>query len=105
MAAADRRTASAALCAQAGAVARLRKWAMTTSQTKTAKRVVRGAALLDREAPGWERKIDLPTLDMSSTTACVVGQTVGFGGWPAMIPQETVLGRMLLAASDERPVA
>jgi hypothetical protein len=39
--------------------------------------VRRGARLLDREAPGWERKIDLDTLDLEHTCNCVVGQVYG----------------------------
>ena len=34
-----------------------------------------GAALLDRElGPGWEDRIDLDTLELSSTCGCVLGQ-------------------------------
>ena len=37
-------------------------------------RVSRGIAWLDAEQPGWERSIDLTELDVSSCTACVLGQ-------------------------------
>ena len=45
----------------------------TTNQVLKA-RVERGAALLDAEQPGWASRIDVPTLDMSSGYACVLGQ-------------------------------
>lgn len=38
------------------------------------RRVARGAAFLDRKAPGWERKIDLALLNIADTSACVCGQ-------------------------------
>jgi len=38
------------------------------------KTVERGAALLDERLPGWEDRIDLDKLDLSSTCNCVVGQ-------------------------------
>lgn len=37
-------------------------------------RIEAGMALLDRQAPGWEDRVDLRTLDVSSCTRCVVGQ-------------------------------
>jgi hypothetical protein len=39
-----------------------------------AARVARGAALLDRQIPGWERRIDLETLHLQSPCLCVLGQ-------------------------------
>jgi hypothetical protein len=33
--------------------------------------------LLDENVPGWERRVDLRTLDLSSCTECVVGQLYG----------------------------
>jgi hypothetical protein len=39
--------------------------------------VGRGAALLDRECPGWENEIDLTRLDLSSVYDCVLGQIYG----------------------------
>jgi hypothetical protein len=40
-------------------------------------RVRRGVRLLDREKPGWERKIDLDRLDLGHTCNCVLGQVYG----------------------------
>lgn len=37
-------------------------------------RVARGAAHLDRVRPGWEKKIDVGTLTLSSCKSCVLGQ-------------------------------
>lgn len=42
-----------------------------------AKRVERGAALLDRERPGWEEDVDLGRLQMTSTCDCILGQIFG----------------------------
>jgi hypothetical protein len=39
-----------------------------------ATRVERGAALLDRHVPGWEKRIDLETLDIASSEFCICGQ-------------------------------
>ncbi|MGH9316350.1 MAG: hypothetical protein ACRD1P_04510 [Thermoanaerobaculia bacterium] len=36
--------------------------------------VRRGAAYLDEHRPGWEKRVDLDTLDMSSPRHCVLGQ-------------------------------
>jgi hypothetical protein len=36
--------------------------------------VRRGAALLDRERPGWENEINLLNLDLQSPRSCVLGQ-------------------------------
>lgn len=41
---------------------------------KTLKTVERGAALLDEKLPGWEKKIDLDVLDLSSCSECVAAQ-------------------------------
>lgn len=38
--------------------------------------VARGAAWLDENHPGWERHIDLSTLDMSNCQHCIVGQAL-----------------------------
>lgn len=43
----------------------------------TSPRIERGAALLDQNAPGWERTIDLDQLSLSSTSYCIVGQVYG----------------------------
>ncbi len=40
-----------------------------------AERVARGAALLDEKIPGWDKRIDLKTLNLGSCTECIVGQT------------------------------
>lgn len=40
-----------------------------------AARVARGAEVMDREVPGWERGIDLGRLDILSPHDCIVGQT------------------------------
>lgn len=40
-------------------------------------RVDAGAALLDREEPGWEDKIDLDTLKLHDPCRCVLGQVFG----------------------------
>jgi len=39
-----------------------------------AKHVAQGAALLDKQAPGWADEISLIDLDMSDPEVCVVGQ-------------------------------
>jgi hypothetical protein len=43
------------------------------SQLKT---VERGAEFLDEHVPGWEKLVDLNTLDLSDGCKCVVGQVV-----------------------------
>ena len=48
---------------------------MTLEEAKV--RVARGAALLDRERPGWPERIDLDTLQLSSACFCIRGQLVG----------------------------
>ena len=37
-------------------------------------KVAKGAALMDKELPGWEKKIDLERLDLGDICNCVVGQ-------------------------------
>lgn len=39
-----------------------------------AAKVRRGVELLDREIPGWHERIDLETLEVISTSHCVLGQ-------------------------------
>ncbi len=39
--------------------------------------IARGMALLDEQAPGWERRINLSRLDLGSMATCVVGQLFG----------------------------
>src|SRR5437868_296234 len=41
-------------------------------------KVLRGAALLDREHPGWRDKIDLALLDLSDRCSCILGQIFAF---------------------------
>jgi len=41
------------------------------------KTVERGAALLDERKPGWDRKIDLDTLNLADGCNCVLGQVYG----------------------------
>lgn len=36
-----------------------------------------GAALLDREQPGWAGRVDLVTLNLALCTECVLGQLFG----------------------------
>jgi hypothetical protein len=42
--------------------------------TAIAERVARGAALLDKQDPGWWQRIDLSTLDLKDVCNCVLGQ-------------------------------
>jgi hypothetical protein len=46
-----------------------------------AARVVKGVALLDEKRPGWERLINLGTLDIQSGTHCVTAQLSGANDW------------------------
>lgn len=36
--------------------------------------VARGMALLDEKVPGWRKRIDLSTLDLSDPSFCIAGQ-------------------------------
>lgn len=36
--------------------------------------VMRGAQLLDREMPGWQERVEINELDLSSSCSCVLGQ-------------------------------
>lgn len=47
------------------------------SEIDYAARVAKGAALLDEKRPGWERLIDLGTLDIESYRSCVTAQLSG----------------------------
>lgn len=40
--------------------------------------VNRCATWLDKAHPGWHKKIDIPTLDISSCCNCVLGQVCGY---------------------------
>jgi hypothetical protein len=44
------------------------------SADSPAERVARGAALLDREYPGWHQRIDLSVLDLANSCRCILGQ-------------------------------
>ena len=45
--------------------------------TTLSQRVERGIAHLDQHWPGWERHIDLGSLDIKSSCNCVIGQLCG----------------------------
>ena len=50
----------------------------------SAERVARGAAYMDENYPGWERRVDLSILDINNPTSCICGQVVSLGqcgGW------------------------
>lgn len=47
------------------------------SEIDYAARVAKGVALLDEKRPGWERKIDLSALNISSPERCVTAQLSG----------------------------
>jgi hypothetical protein len=57
-------------------------------------RAAEGAALLDRRRPGWEGDIDLASLNVGSSTACVLGQLYGSYG--------SGVYALELAATDDR---
>jgi hypothetical protein len=44
---------------------------------EASQRVARGAAFLDEADPGWYRRVDATTLELSSGSACVLGQLHG----------------------------
>ncbi len=51
---------------------------LTLKQQKASTACVnRGAKLLDKEYPGWEKKINLTKLDTSDYQCCVLGQLYG----------------------------
>jgi hypothetical protein len=45
--------------------------------TFVANRVAAGAAWLDQDEPGWDARIDLDRLDLSSGCRCILGQLDG----------------------------
>lgn len=47
------------------------------SEIDYAARVAKGAALLDEKRPGWERLLNLETLEISSGSACITAQLSG----------------------------
>lgn len=46
-------------------------------------RVARGAAWLDENEPGWERRIDLAKLNLGDGCRCVIGQVMQEGDYAA----------------------
>jgi hypothetical protein len=42
-------------------------------------RISRGATILDRHYPGWERRVDVSRLDQGSYDRCVLAQVAGYG--------------------------
>ena len=48
-----------------------------TSKALIRNRVRRSVLLLDRDRPGWYKKINLGKLDMSDCNVCVLGQLLG----------------------------
>lgn len=63
--------------------------------------VARGEALLDQKAPGWDRDIDLPSLDLQSCSRCVVGQWAGTHGGSATAEYSAGLRRLGLTSHAE----
>lgn len=53
-------------------------------------RVAKGAAYMDATHPGWERKIDLSTLDISDADFCICGQALG--GALGYLDERAILG-------------
>lgn len=53
----------------------------TTTDIDHAARVAKGAALLDAKRPGWERELDLSTLDISDPCRCVTAQLSGINNF------------------------
>lgn len=49
----------------------------TQAKGRLARRVVRGAALLDEKAPGWDSAVNPDELRMASSCGCVLGQAYG----------------------------
>lgn len=52
-----------------------------------AARVAKGVALLDEKRPGWEREIDLETLNIQNGHCCVTAQLSGESRWYAGMDQ------------------
>lgn len=62
------------------------------SEYTIAQRVARGALLLDRTYPNWERRVDMEVFDIESLKSCVLGQV--YGDWS--------VGTKLLALDGDR---
>lgn len=45
-----------------------------STDTTIPQRVAKGAALMDKEMPGWDRRIDLDVLDLQNSCDCILGQ-------------------------------
>lgn len=59
----------------------LRKWwARRQAGKDVAIRVKRGAALLDKCRPGWVHSVEIPRLNMHSTSCCILGQVFASQG-------------------------
>lgn len=57
------------------------------SEIDYAARVAKGVALLDEKRPGWERELDLETLDIRNGSCCVTAQLSGESYWVAGMDQ------------------
>ena len=69
---------------------------------KTLKTVARGVDLLNERVPGWEDKINLDKLDISSTCNCVCGQVAKRQGkfWSRFRNGLNILGLELNQAEE-----
>lgn len=57
-----------------------------------AARVAKGVTLLDEKRPGWERLIDLDTLDIRDGNVCVTAQLSGESHWHTGMTQLGLTG-------------
>ncbi len=48
-------------------------------------RVAAGAQLLDEKIPGWYKRINLDTLNLSNPTNCICGQLSDIGNWETVL--------------------
>ena len=48
---------------------------------RIAKRVAKGAALLDIKRPGWEKEVNIYSINMNSPYACILGQIYHNYAW------------------------
>ena len=66
-------------------------------------RVNRGMALLDAKCPGWDAKVDVARLQLSSCLHCVLGQLAGagvFGAVSAPSASRYIAGTVFLGLDD-----